>query len=373
MPPASRSAVEEAEVDRIINRHKTRLEQHRRFLDGEDADAYTSPSLDVDPSKWAERQQAVSKAHRQGDTSPRSRHSPPNSPRSQTGTEYLHREPSTFGGQSFTTREAPVVMEAAPMDSRYVTDSPTRMHERAKAWQAAKEQKLMRNADDVWYEQHAECTFQPRTVTREYELAHQAAHYISLVGGGGGAVIDVGEASFIERQRIARERKQEAERRLVPDTTRWKNRVTKPKEFTMNRRETVIPALKKPCFSPARQKQGGGDHTPAIPEITFQEEKKSLATPSAAPSAASETAAKVGGLPQPKTHVGGSPKRSGSVQRTLSAASSARSGGGGQDNAAVSRMLLEKDAIIEDLRNQLDLSRRELEVARNTIRELSLA
>ena len=399
---ATRSIVEEAEVDQIINRHKGRIQKHRQFIDGDAAEQYISPTLDVDPSKWKERQEPVSKTYLRQEASapahhtPRSRYSAvPNSPRSQTGTvDTIHREPSTFAGNSFVSRDSVVERPPLPAESRYVTDSPTRMHERSKAWLSAKEQKLMRSADEVYNEQYAECTFQPRTATYEYEIAHQATHYSTLAGAANsGGVIDVGEATYIERQRIARERKAEAERKLVPDTSKWRNATTKPKEFALNRRDSFIPALKKPCFSPPNRGAKNGQTLPSSepttavkPEGAAQRSESNVTTPRGGGASTSRTVSEKHNFSKQQGKGNGSTVLNDSIvsyasskatTTNVSTSSPMRTevttGDGGINAAALKRILLEKDATIEELRNQLDLSRRELEVARNTIRELSLA
>ncbi|EKF38644.1 hypothetical protein MOQ_001147 [Trypanosoma cruzi marinkellei] len=125
---------------------------------------------------------------------------------------------------------------------RYYVTKPEAVYAKSQLWLESRERSLQRLQEESQRDILGECSFQPnvggsRSVTRRSSSTHATSNLFE----------DPSVAAHLERMEEARQLRVEAERRAKGKKAgTWKNSITVPKEFEFAKKVAVIPSLRKP-------------------------------------------------------------------------------------------------------------------------------
>ncbi|RNF25568.1 uncharacterized protein Tco025E_02248 [Trypanosoma conorhini] len=259
---------------------------------------------------------------------------------------------------------------------RYYVTRPDAMYAKSQLWLEGRERSLQRLQQEFLRDSLGECSFQPHLATsRSLQRRPSSAHAASNL------CEDPSVAAHLERMEEARQLRVEAERRLEGNRAgTWKNFVTVPKEFEFAKKVTVIPSLRKPLLN--------------VVPLHLDEKAGEGATSHTSGGCAGPAPAMVAAAPQRAPHEGGGGKKEEAVsERPAAVGGDAPNAGeiGGaavMGGTAVSQLelvplleatvarlteeLASREQQLQVQRGELALLSRELEVAKATVRRLSL-
>ncbi|PBJ68311.1 hypothetical protein BCY84_21722 [Trypanosoma cruzi cruzi] len=125
---------------------------------------------------------------------------------------------------------------------RYYVKKPEAMYAKSQLWLESRERSLQRLQEESQRDVLGECSFQPnvagsRSLTRRSSSTHAISSFCE----------DPSVAAHLERMEEARQLRVEAEGRVKGKKAgTWTNSITVPKEFEFAKRVAVIPSLRKP-------------------------------------------------------------------------------------------------------------------------------
>lgn len=314
-------------VDQLIATHRERVREHRRALD--------------DTSRVAGQ---PAEERRRDRTPPTARRAPVERDNVRLPTRAAAAP--TAVDESPPQRGASAAYDAAPLSpssSRYYTQTPTKVFERAKRWATQRDQQIRRQAEEKASAELVECTFRPRRESTSVRDGTRSASAEPLAG------TPHAKASFlqhVQRNKAARRDRMEREKKAAPDGSSWTGAPTRPREFSFNNRDraTGIASLRKPVIP------GSGPYDPTS-DLLVEGADVSPRDNAAIPAARSE---RVAVAPQ--------------TARSAEALEQARA-----EAASLRQQLVGRDAEIAALAGTVAAMRRELEAAKAKIRQLALA
>lgn len=259
---------------------------------------------------------------------------------------------------------------------RYYTNGPAdAMYQRSVWWLQNKERHIKDQQEQIQSTSLSECTFQPNldavrplskpstTPTRTGSAAPTTQGAASVKGRASRSVSPADVASLshhLLRQQHARHLRNEAQRRMAgPDISNWEPRRTTPKEFELGKRTVPIASLRQPVWGGMR-----GVHAEEEAEDSGERsaEKDTAATTADRSASGSPPA----GQQQRTTPREDAPKSAAS-SRALSTIAALQRQLEERDrhSAALEKQILEQQATIQSLR-------REVDVAKNMVRKMTL-
>lgn len=321
------------DVDDLIQRHKQRLDEHRKFLEHTRS---TTPTQRARPGP--------------AQTTPREG---PSSAEKLSRMEYegRSRERSPITRPGFTD----------PKGTPYVTASPTGVFDRAQRWIHNKNRYLNSQHEEAVEKEMRDCTFRPNTNRARSEALLAGKRFspstTKLFDNDARAdrLREDATAHHVQRQDSARREREASKRRVTCDTSRWQSRTTKPQEFQFGQRVHQISSLRKPVLVAAVQSPGGSEEADADfePEEPQTEEPEESRGAAAQPRATHQSDLEV-----PATHHVRSGIRAPSPERV--------------EVEMLRNKLAAQDVEMAKLRGVIVSLRRELEIAKGKVRQLSL-
>ncbi|ESL11185.1 hypothetical protein TRSC58_01074 [Trypanosoma rangeli SC58] len=147
--------------------------------------------------------------------------------------------------------------------SRYYMTRPDAMYARSQLWLEGRERSLQQLQQEFLRDNLEECSFQPRVATlRSLPRWSGSTHADSDL------CEDPSVVAHLERMEEARQLRAKAERRLKGNNAgTWTNSVTVPREFEFAKKVAVIPSLRKPVLNviplhhDQKAKEGEASHT----------------------------------------------------------------------------------------------------------------
>lgn len=280
------------DVDHLIERHRLRLVEHKRFLDEEGPGSSRLGSVEQPPSisraantsdrsassrnKEGSREAHITAAlARAMDAAERTDGTDGLRQRADVGT--LH-DPITLGDGGVPSSTAMFFGYAGQQEQElvedrllaqhldaagkyYVKGPPDSMYQRSVWWLSNREKQIKEQETNMKAAALAECTFRPNTMpetaagakppSRSRTPNHSAQQPPTQRGGVQRSLspnIDAAALSHhLIRQQHARQMREEAQRRVAgPDISKWAPRQTVPKEFDLGKRNRPIPSLRQP-------------------------------------------------------------------------------------------------------------------------------
>eukprot|EP00761_Pharyngomonas_kirbyi_P013056 gb/GECH01013083.1/.p1 GENE.gb/GECH01013083.1/~~gb/GECH01013083.1/.p1 ORF type:complete len:677 (+),score=182.43 gb/GECH01013083.1/:1-2031(+) len=128
----------------------------------------------------------------------------------------------------------------------------TNIIDRARKWKKKREEKLRYEREESIKKEMAECTFQPNIIRERDNLSET----LDSIQTDDSEIIGFDE--FVERQELARRKRQEAEKSVFTTGDSWRPRRTTPKEPKLGRSKlssSALKALSKPMSPPSFKDQ----------------------------------------------------------------------------------------------------------------------
>ena len=386
----------------VIEKHRKRLSLHRQFLAGgeKQGDEPGNDALAASPPSAATRRVLVTyQSPNDGDASnPRQARSSSGSDPCRRNEALQDRQRNTtherqlqFGGseERFTDPEDFLIDARLSTLGKYFTkDQPDQMYKRGLGWLQTKQRRVEETTEEIQKQRLAECTFVPnraaggersKTPTLGGQHQHSAGRRSS---GGISATAELDERHFLERQEEARKQRAEAAKKARgADGTAWKPKTTVPIAFDFSKKMVQIPALRKPVLlrqslqgedaSPPKESTAGRSVQPSFGDDRGEEPQTSRGrtTPMTPPTLLESSVRN-----NSSTNSLGSPLRGGNSTRRGSRAPQADEIAQVREELArLVKSTEEKDREISSLKGHMSSLQRELEVAKATVRKITLS